>query len=107
MLCVHEMYTTIYMKSAPRRAKSRTSEDAKEAKRVVIDFPEPLLRNADHMANELRTNRSRLIRSAVKEFLERRERQKLNRELAAGYAANAASALVVADEMMESEREFS
>ena len=99
--------TSFYMRTKHRRSTSEGPKRAEHARRVVIDFPEPLLLKAEHAADELNTNRSQLIRAAVSEFLARRERQKLNFELAEGYAANAASALSGANAMMEAERDFS
>ena len=76
------------------------------AKRIVVDFPEPLFDAAEHAALELDINRSSLIRQAVKVFVEDLQRRKLERELAEGYAANAASARVTAEEMMGAETDF-
>jgi metal-responsive CopG/Arc/MetJ family transcriptional regulator len=59
------------------------------ARRVVVEFPEPLLRQADRAAAELAIDRSKLIRSAVEQYLEVLRQHRLQIELAAGYAANA------------------
>jgi len=82
------------------------SAAATKAKRVVIDFPQPLYDAAEDAAVELATNRSSLIREAVKQFLGERLRRKLEKELADGYVANAASARIVADEMMGAEEDL-
>lgn len=79
---------------------------AAKAKRVVIDFPEQLFEATEDAATELAINRSSLIREAVQQFLEARYRQKLERELAEGYIANAASARIVAEEMMTAETDL-
>jgi metal-responsive CopG/Arc/MetJ family transcriptional regulator len=59
-------------------------------KRVIIEFPENLLRRTEQAASELATSRSVVIRSAVEEFLSAMRRRELERILAEGYAANAA-----------------
>lgn len=59
------------------------------AKRVVVDFPEPLLKSAECAAHELSINRSELVRIAVEQYVEALYRAKLERELAEGYQANA------------------
>jgi metal-responsive CopG/Arc/MetJ family transcriptional regulator len=73
----------------------------------VIDFPEALFRATEHAAVELEINRSSLIREAVKRFLRDLQRQKLEKDLEAGYIANAASARAVVDDMMGAEADFS
>ena len=79
---------------------------AAKPKRVVIDFPEPLFEATDHAASELAINRSSLIRKAVEQFLAAMDREKLEKELEEGYLANAASALVVANELMGAETDL-
>ena len=83
----------------PATATART-------RRVVIDFQEPLFNETEHAATALGINRSSLIREAVKLYLERLQRQKLEKELAEGYVANAASASAIANDMMGAERDF-
>ncbi|MGB9458216.1 MAG: hypothetical protein WCB12_19360 [Bryobacteraceae bacterium] len=61
-------------------------------KRVVVDFPTPLLTRADRVVAELETNRSELIRMAVEQLLESLQKAKLEQALAEGYTANAAQA---------------
>ncbi len=57
-------------------------------KRVVVAFPEPLLKSTEEAATQLSTNRSNLIRSAVEEFLKTLRRRKLEADLAAACEAN-------------------
>ncbi len=70
--------------SVPATAIRRPS-----TRKVVADFPAPLFDATDRAARELSINRSHLIRSAVEEFLQRRNRAKLEREIADSFAANA------------------
>ncbi len=56
-------------------------------KRVIVEFPEQLLRRAEQAAVTLGANRSELIRRSVEELLARLEKQQLERELAEGYQA--------------------
>jgi len=66
-----------------------TPTTATKTKRVLVEFPEDLLRQADEMANDLSTDRSKLIRNAVRAFVERKRRAELAKELAEGYRAYA------------------
>lgn len=71
---------------------------APPVKRVVVDFPTPLLTRAERAVTELGTNRSELIRMAVEQFLESLQKVKLEQSLAEGYTANAAQARQVSEE---------
>ncbi|SRR5712691_561496 len=62
---------------------------ATATKKVIVEFPEDLLRRAEQVASELSTNRSELIRSAVEAYLKARDEAELGKELAEGYRANA------------------
>lgn len=79
---------------------------AARVRRIVIDFQEPLFNETENVAVELGMNRSSLIREAVRQYLGKLQRQKLEKELAEGYAANAASASAIANDMMGAERDF-
>ena len=68
-------------------------------KRILIEFPENLLERTEAAAEELSTDRSKLIRSAVENFLESMEQQRIQRELEEAYAANANFALLVCDDL--------
>jgi len=68
-------------------------------KRVVVDFPTPLLTRADRVVAELEMNRSELIRMAVEQLLESLQKAKLEQALAEGYTANAAQARQVSEEL--------
>jgi metal-responsive CopG/Arc/MetJ family transcriptional regulator len=65
---------------------------AAAVRRVVVDFPSPLLSRTERAVAELHTNRSALIRVAVEKYLEFLQKAKLEQALAEGYAANAAQA---------------
>ena len=56
--------------------------------RVLIEFPEGLLRRADEAAKKLEKNRSELIRTAVEKLLNEMETKRFELELAAAYRAN-------------------
>jgi metal-responsive CopG/Arc/MetJ family transcriptional regulator len=94
------------MEKTRKRGKISGAATAVKARRVVIDFPGPLFDATEHAAVELAINRSSLIREAVKQFLEERRREKLEKELAEGYIANADSARVLAEEMMGAETDL-
>jgi metal-responsive CopG/Arc/MetJ family transcriptional regulator len=57
-------------------------------KKVIIEFPKDLLERAEQRASDLSTDRSKLIRSAVEQYLEFSVRRELERTLAEGYRAN-------------------
>lgn len=59
------------------------------AKKVVVEFPKPLLDRTERAVVDLSINRSDLIRQAVEKYLEMLQREKLEHELAEGYALNA------------------
>ena len=78
------------MRTARLKEKRRTARPAAASvKRVVVDFPTPLLARAERVTSELAINRSELIRTAVEHYLEILQQQKLARELADGYRLNA------------------
>jgi metal-responsive CopG/Arc/MetJ family transcriptional regulator len=59
-------------------------------KKVIVEFPADLLKQAEKVASELSTDRSKLIRSAVESYLEDRSKMQLEEELAEGYRTFAA-----------------
>ena len=62
---------------------------AVKTKKILVEFPEDLLQETEKAASDLATDRSKLIRRAVRGFLERRKRAQLAKELAEGYRAHA------------------
>lgn len=78
----------MYHECMPKNRKSRRAASAPH-RRIVIDFPSPLLDGADALAGELKLNRSALIRAALEEYLRTYERRRLETELADACEANA------------------
>ena len=68
------------------------------SRKVVVDFPAPLFRETERAVAEIGTNRSKLIRRAVEQYLEALQRKRLEQELAAGYVANSATDRRIAEE---------
>jgi CopG family transcriptional regulator/antitoxin EndoAI len=98
--------TTALKKSKAMNAapyKRKTVREKKE--RVLVEFPAPLLKRADHAAAELEKNRSELIRTAVERLLDEMEKKKFEMELAAAYAANSSMNLDLAREFIHVDRE--
>jgi metal-responsive CopG/Arc/MetJ family transcriptional regulator len=89
--------------SRSKRAPAGARANRKE--RVLIEFPSALLKRADEVARSLETNRSGLIRSAVERLLVEVESREFERQLAAGYAANANMNRALAREFSEVDRE--
>ena len=59
--------------------------------KIAVDFPAPLFQETERAVRELSTNRSSLIRVAVETFLRTRQREKLERQIAGSFSANAES----------------
>ena len=68
--------------------------------RVLIEFPESLLKRTDDAARAMDTNRSELIRTAVEEMLEKMETKRFELELAAAYTANAQMSREIMEEFV-------
>ena len=62
-------------------------------KKVILEFPEPLLERTDALARALNSDRSKFIRAAVEEKLERLEREQLELALKRAYEVKAKTAL--------------
>jgi metal-responsive CopG/Arc/MetJ family transcriptional regulator len=60
-----------------------------KTRKILVEFPEDLLQQAEQAAQDLSTDRSKLIRNAVRSFLVRRERARVAKALAEGYATHA------------------
>ncbi|HEV2136774.1 MAG TPA: ribbon-helix-helix protein, CopG family [Terracidiphilus sp.] len=76
-----------------------------QRERVLIEFPVGLLQQADEAARKLNRNRSELIRSAVKHFLNEMEAKRFEERLAAAYAANSNLNLELSKEFEAVDRE--
>ena len=82
-----------------RVARKRGSlRPAAASRKVVVDFPAPLFTETERIVAEIGTNRSKLIRCAVEQYLETLQRKRLEQELAAGYVANSALDRTIAEE---------
>ncbi len=78
------------LKANTKHKPTRRADASKTRnERLLIEFPSQLLDRVEQAARDLRTNRSELIRSAVEQFLNDIEAKGFERQLAAGYAANA------------------
>ena len=88
------------MRAANMEPKRRAALPATAAvKRVVVDFPAPLLNRTERVVAELGTNRSQLIRMAVEQYLEFLQKAKLEQALIEGYTANAIQARTACEEL--------
>ena len=83
------------MRVARKRGNLRP---AAASRKVVVDFPAPLFAETERVVAEIGTNRSKLIRCAVEQYLETLQRKRLEQELAAGYVANSALDRTIAEE---------
>ena len=59
-----------------------------ESKKILVEFPSDLLQATERVADEMGTDRSKVIRYAVKTFLQKRGRVRFERELAEAYRMN-------------------
>ena len=73
--------------------------------RILVEFPENLLKRADDAARRLDKNRSELIRTAVERMLDEMEKKQFELELAAAYTANAPMSQEIMDEFVQLDRE--
>ncbi len=74
-------------------------------RRVMFTLPASLLEQVDEAVEKLDTNRSSLIREALKRFLEERRRQELRERLKEGYLYRAQESLEMAQEFYIAEQE--
>jgi metal-responsive CopG/Arc/MetJ family transcriptional regulator len=90
----------------PRRKPTREERHLSSAtatKKVIVEFPEELLKRTEEVASELSKNRSELIRSAVTCYLERRKKDEFEKSLAEGYRAYADLDRQIAEEFAHSD----
>ncbi|MGA9672335.1 MAG: ribbon-helix-helix protein, CopG family [Terracidiphilus sp.] len=83
----------------------KTTRNRPRKERVLIEFPESLLKRADEAARRLDKNRSELIRTAVEQMLAEMEAKRFESELAAAYAANAKLSIEITEEFSHIDRE--
>jgi len=62
-----------------------TAATATKTKKILVEFPEDLLQQAEEVASDLSTNRSKLIRSAVRVYIAKLKQNQLAKALAEGY----------------------
>jgi metal-responsive CopG/Arc/MetJ family transcriptional regulator len=77
-------------KTTPKKGRRRApaAATAKQARKIVIDFPAPLFQETERAVHELSMNRSTLIRSAVEMYLRAWRREKLEHQIAESFSAN-------------------
>lgn len=92
-------------KSTGTRSPRHASHGRPQKERVLIEFPEELLQQADEAARALNRNRSELIRSAVEHFLDEMEAKRFEDRLAAAYSANSKMNLELSREFEAVDRE--
>lgn len=66
-------------------------------RKVIVELPAGLYAETEKATAQLSINRSALIRSALQEYLDKWRREKLEKELAEGYVANASQARETAE----------
>ena len=71
-----------------RLARSSAKEAGERSVKIAIDLPASLFRKTEKAVSELSTNRSSLVRAALDMFLQKLERDKLEREIADSFSAN-------------------
>jgi metal-responsive CopG/Arc/MetJ family transcriptional regulator len=75
-----------------KRRRITKASIARGGRKIIVDFPSDLYLATEKATSQLSINRSTLIRSAVREYLEKLHREELEKQLAEGYIANAAQA---------------
>ncbi len=65
--------------------------------KVIVEFSAALYAETERATAQLSVSRSSLIRAAVEEYLDKRRREELDKELAEGYIANASQARETAE----------
>jgi CopG family transcriptional regulator/antitoxin EndoAI len=83
----------------------RTAVSRPRKERVLVAFPESLLKRADEAARMLAKNRSELIRTAVEQMLTEMDKKRFEQELAAAYIANAQMSLEIMKEFIHVDSE--
>ena len=59
-----------------------------DSRKILVEFPSALLEATERAAEEMGTDRSKVIRHAVTTFLQKRGRVRFERELAEAYRMN-------------------
>lgn len=71
-----------------------------QVRRIMISLPESLLAEVDVLVREERTNRSELIREAMRMYIHEQRRRELREQLRVGYEAMGPLNLVLAEESL-------
>jgi metal-responsive CopG/Arc/MetJ family transcriptional regulator len=87
------------MKSRTTRRKPKLPKAfaRRAGRKVIVELPASLYAETEKATTQLSINRSVLIRSALQEYLDKWRREKLEKELAEGYIANASQARETAE----------
>ena len=94
------------MKSRRATAARRQAPPAPTSRKVIVEFPSALYLEMEKITRAQSLSRSTLIRSAVENYLQKLEREKLEKELAEGYLANAAQARGAAEDFRHVDAEL-
>ncbi len=92
---------------ARERIANISDRPASNKKKVVVDIPQALYKEAAEAVQATHTTISGFVRQAVERYLEDLRRTKLEQELEAGYLANAAASRKVNDEFSFADAEIS
>jgi metal-responsive CopG/Arc/MetJ family transcriptional regulator len=89
----------------PVVAARKSSALRARKERVLVEFPQTLLKRADDAARGMDKNRSELIRTAVEQMLDALETKKFEVELASAYQANAPMSMEILAEFVHVDSE--
>ena len=84
-------------RTARRGAKASKASIHRVGRKIIVELPAALYARTEQATSQLSVNRSALIRSALQEYLDKWQRQRLESDLAEGYIANAGHARDVAE----------
>lgn len=76
-----------------------------ETKRIMISLPDKLLQEVDGLAEKEKSNRSELIRQAMKLYLKERKKRQIREMMQRGYMEMANINLDIASEAFQAEEE--
>lgn len=82
---------------ASQGRKARKAFSRRGGRKVIVELSAALYAETEEATAQLSINRSALIRSALQEYLDKRRREELEKELAEGYIANASQARETAE----------
>ncbi|MDR0287174.1 MAG: ribbon-helix-helix protein, CopG family [Clostridiales bacterium] len=76
-----------------------------EIKKILISLPESLLNEVDNLASVEKTNRSVIIREAMKQYLGQHKKMELRERLIKGYQEMAELNVMLAEECFSQDNE--